>query len=448
MSIHRVFLVPSILRLICSAIVIMLMVLPAQAISLLRDADLEHGLKQLASPVLRAAGLNPNRVKVLIVDDPNLNAFVVSQDAIFIHSGLITKLETASQLQGVIAHEAAHIANGHLTRRLTNLGVARTATGLGIALAAIAAAAGGADVAGPIAIGSASSAQRLFLKHTRAEEASADQSAARYMRSSGVNPGSLAEVMEIFSGQDALSEASQDPYVRSHPLTRDRLRALRAYAATVEATPENPQAAYWFARTKGKLNAYKRPKWVLRRLKDTSYKDLSAMGEAVALHQQSRTKKALAAVDRAIASRPTDPFFHDLKGEILIESRNFRPAVAAYARAVQLAPRDALILSGYGRALLANGETKKALNALEKSNSIDYRDGSMLRDLSVAYAKSGQPGMAALAIAEQRALRGQIQDAAIHAKRASDLLPRGSGPWQRAQDVLNAAERFAKQRKR
>ena len=90
---------------------------PARALTLLRDPDIEHALKQLATPVLQAAGLSPARVKILVIDDRNLNAFVVDQDHIFIHSGLLLKMRTPEMLQAVIAHEAAHIASGHLVRR-------------------------------------------------------------------------------------------------------------------------------------------------------------------------------------------------------------------------------------------------------------------------------------------------------------------------------------------
>ena len=97
------------------ALCLTLCALPAKATSLLRDADMEYGLKQIAAPILRAAGLSPSRVKILVVDDSSLNAFVISNDAIFIHAGLLSKMARADMLQGVIAHEAAHITNGHLT---------------------------------------------------------------------------------------------------------------------------------------------------------------------------------------------------------------------------------------------------------------------------------------------------------------------------------------------
>jgi predicted Zn-dependent protease len=127
---------------IATLTVVALLALPAQAAGLMRDADMEHALKQIAAPVLRAAGLSPARVKVLVVDDSSLNAFVVSNDAIFVHSGLINTLDSAAMLQGIIAHEAAHIVNGHIARRLGNIDNARTISGLGLALAAATAATG------------------------------------------------------------------------------------------------------------------------------------------------------------------------------------------------------------------------------------------------------------------------------------------------------------------
>jgi len=429
---------------IATLAVVALLALPAHAIGLLRDADMEHALKQIASPILRAAGLSPERVKILIVDDNTLNAFVVSNDAIFVHYGLITRLDTAAALQGVIAHEAAHITNGHIVRRLGNMDNARTISGLGLALAAVAAASGSGAAAQGIAMGSATSAQRAFLGHTRAEESSADQSAIRTMKAAGASPQGLLDALDIFAGQETLSVGRQDPYMRSHPLSRDRIRAVAGYVASYGTLPADPTAEYWFARLQGKITAYTRaPSWTLRRLETEKYADVRALRQAVAEHRNSRTKAALAAIDAAIAARPNDPFLRDQKGQILLETRNFSAAAAAYGSAVQLAPNDPLVLSGYGRALLASGNVKQALDVLEKSRRQYFRDGSMLRDLGTAYAKTGQNGMAALITAERYALGGRMKDAGIHAKRATGFLAEGSGPWQRAQDVLIASQRAA-----
>jgi len=415
---------------------------PARAAQLLRDADIEYALKQLGAPILRAAGLSPNQVRILLINDNTLNAFVVDTQHIFIHSGLMTKLDSAAQLQAVIAHEAAHIANGHISRRLGNLRSARTAAGLGLVLAAAAAAAGGGQAAAGLAIGAQSSALRNFLAHTRAEEASSDISSIRYLIRAGVDPKGAIEVQELFRGQVALSESRQDPYMRSHPLTRDRLRALNGLVASASATtPPDPAANYWFARAQGKLTAFTRaPTWTLRRADNSGSADIAAMRKAVAYHRQSNLGRALENIDAAIAMRTSDPFLRDLKGQILLESRRASDAVAVYSAAGRLAPREPLILGGLGRAYLAAGNASEALRVLETARGRDFRDTRILRDLAVAYAKTGQNAMASLVTAERYALQGRLKDASIHAKRAEGALAPGSGPWKRAQDVLSAAQ--------
>ena len=425
------------------ALIAMTLATPTRALTLLRDPDIEYALKQLAAPVLKAAGLSPTRVDILLIDDRNLNAFVVDRDSIFIHSGLILKMNNPAMLQSVIAHEAAHITNGHLVRRPINMRNARTAAGLGSVLAAAAAiAAGAGEAAGAVALGAQTTAQRLFFVHTRAEENAADQSGLRYLAAAGVDPQGAVEVMDIFRGQEALSRYRQDPYARTHPLSADRFRVIKRLAdAYSDKARDNPEADYWFARAKGKLSAFQRsPKWTLTRAGESGFEDVKLMRQAVAHHRSAQTSKAVAAIDRAIAQRPQDPFLYELKGQILMESRNFRAATAAYGRAVNLAPENALILGSYGRALMAEGKVSQAQQYLEKSRARDGRDVRVMRDLAATHARMGNNGMASLVTSERYAMMGRLEDAGIHAKRASDLLPRGSTGWLRAQDMLSAAK--------
>lgn len=428
----------------------LLAAVPAAAISLLRDADIEHGLSELAAPILRSAGLSPTRVRVLVVNDSSLNAFVIDSQTIFLNYGLIQKMSSPEALQAVIAHEAAHIANGHIARRMGNLRGARTLAGLGTALAVIAAAAGAGDAAAGIAVGTSSSARRAFLAHTRAEEASADRSAGSYMRSAGINPAGLVELHRIFRGQQNLNIGRQDPYMQSHPLSRDRIRAAETYVeAHGNNAQTNPEFEYWFTRIKGKLTAFTRnPKWTMSRLNAENVPDVRLMRQAVAYHRLNDLSNAGRAINAALNIRPDDAYYYELKGQIMMESRQWSAALAAYEKAVELAPRNSLIQGGYGRALLASGQPKTALGALEKARARDFRDMRVLRDLAIAYAKTNQTGMAAMVTAERYALQGQMHDAGINAKRAIRILPRGSAAWQRAQDVLIASEQFEKRKKR
>jgi predicted Zn-dependent protease len=435
MKLVRLFAIGLILALVAGA--------PARALTLLRDPDIEYALKQLATPVLKAAGLSPSRIDILVIDDRSLNAFVVDRTAIFIHSGLLLKMKNAPMLQSVIAHEAAHITNGHLVRRPVAVRNARTAAGIGAVLAgAAAAASGNSEAISGVAAGAANSAFRLLFAHTRAEENAADQSGMRFLANAGIDPQAAVEVMDIFRGQEALSVSRKDAYARTHPLSSDRYRVLQRLAAGYAGKGKpDPTANYWFARAKGKLSAFNRaPKWTLNRAGEYGYQDVKLMRQAVAYHRQSNLRKALQAIDGAIATRPKDPYYRELRGQILMESRQTKAAIGAYGAAVNLSPRNALILGAYGRALLAGGQLKKATQVLEKSRASDARDPRVVRDLAAAHAKLGNKGMASVLTAERYAMAGRLKDAGIHAQRASDLLPRGSAAWQRAQDVLSAAK--------
>lgn len=432
------------------ALIWLAMALQAGAVTLIRDADIEHALSELARPILQAAGLSPNAVRVLVIQDDTMNAFIIDNNHIFIHSGLLLRMTGPAMLQSVIAHEAAHIANGHMARRSQNMARANTISGLGVALAAAAAAAGQGQAAAGLGLGVGRSAQRVFMSHTRAEEAAADSDGLRFMERAGIDTQGYADVLGLFRGQEALSEQRQDPYARTHPLSRDRLRAVEAYiqARRGQQAAPSSEAVYWFARAHGKLSAFIRaPRWTLDRADQSATPDIALMRQAIAHHRTPDPARAIAAIDRLAAMRPDDPFVHDLRGQILLESRQFGAAVNAYARAAALAPRNALILAGHGRALLAADQPKAALEVLTAARDRDFRNSMMLRDLAVAYARSGQDGMASLVTAERLALMGRLPDALIHANRASALLPRGSAPFNRAQDVVFAAEAAAQQRR-
>ncbi len=450
MAFERVSRLASIPALLLIAVTWVVSAVQSSAQSLIRDADIEHGLRELAFPVLRAAGLNTNRVRIIVVNDSTFNAFVVDYNAIYVNYGLILTVESPEMLQAVIAHEAAHIANGHLARRSENLRAAERNARMGTALALIAAAAGGGEAAAGIAAGTSSSALRSFLGHTRAEEASADRSAASYLRAAGISPIGMVRLHRKFAGQELLSQANQDPYMRSHPTNRERLRAAEAFMAEFEDRAQsNQNADYWFARVKGKLSAFTRsPTWTLRRSKEETAQDIRLMREASAYHQNRDLVRARAAIDGALEIRPDDPFYYELKGQILLENRQIKDAITAYGNAVKMAPNDALVLAGYGRALLADGQTKNALQTLEKARARDNRNARLMRDLGLAYAQTGNNGMASAVTAERYALQGRLADAGIHAKRAVAQLPVGSPGWQRAQDVLIASERAAKKKRK
>ena len=413
--------------------------LPAWATTLLRDADIEHALSQLARPILQVAGLRPNQVKILLIDDPSFNAFVLDGHHIFLNSGLVLKCRSAEMLQSVIAHEVAHIANGHISRRMQNMHVTQNAARFGVALALIA---GGSNqnqgLGVGLALGISNSAQRIFHSHTQSEEIAADQTAIKYFSKLGIDTNGTLEVLNYLSDQEYLSSDRQDPYSRTHPLARDRLRVIKSQVQQNAAPPPDPSAQYWYARAYAKIFAFSQdPELVLTNSRSAISEDIVFMQNAIALSRRGKLLQAIEAVEKAQKTRPNDPFFQDLKAEILMRNRQFSGAVDVYEKAVAMAPDQALILAAYGRALLAAGHTKDALHSLKRARDLDFLNTKLLHDLALAYAKTGNRGMASLITAERFGLKGNLEDAKRHAKKAEALLPHGSPAWQRAQDMLH-----------
>lgn len=428
----------------CLAILLALaLALPAQALTLVRDAELEHALKVVMRPLQRAAGVGGRRVELFILHDRELNAFVAGGDNIFLTTALLTRLKTPEMLQAVLAHELAHITQGHRAQRAADIASARTAAGLGLAVGLAAAVAGG----GPgVAAGLHESLRRSMLAFSRAQENAADQASVRYLRAAGVGPQAALDVLALFRGQEALNIGRQDPYVRTHPLTSERIERLRAEAARFKGEGRtDATTAYWHARMRTKLGAFiGNPSATLRALPRGDTGELATLARAIAYHRLPKPVLARQHADRLVRLRPKDAYYHDLRAQILLESGDARGAVAALRRAVALAPSEPLLLGGLGRALLAKGSggsPREALGVLQKAYAQDPRDPLMLRNLAVAYARTGNPGMASVVTAERYALASDFKQAQIHAQRAQRLLPRGTPGWLKADDILAIARR-------
>ena len=201
---------------------------------ILRDAEIERTLKIITLPLLENTKIDQQNFKVLVINDSSMNAFVTSGQYIFIHYGLINKMETVEQLQSVIAHEIGHITGGHYIQRTSDIESARTLAGIGMILSAAAGlVSGDSNIAIGLAAGSQSASKRNFLKHSRTQEASADQAGIKLMAAANINPHAALEVLEIFKGQELLTAKRQDPYIQTHPLNSQRISSIQKSLKTL-----------------------------------------------------------------------------------------------------------------------------------------------------------------------------------------------------------------------
>lgn len=417
----------------------------AQAASLIRDTEIEKVLRHYGDPIFVAAGLDPKAVSIYIINDPSINAFVSGGQNMFIYTGLIMKLETPNQLIGVMAHEAGHIAGGHLSRTSDAIAEASIPVIVTI-LAGIAAVALGAPDAGiGLILGSQQIAQRSFLQYSRTQESAADQAGMTILTATGQSGRGMLDVFEKFAEQELLTFRRQDPYVRSHPLSRERIATLRE---RVEASPfadavTPPEMQVEYDLIRAKLRGFvDRPDVTLRNYPLSDQSAPARYARAVAYFRWPQFDKSVAEIDSLLAEFPDNPYFHELKGQIEMERSNPKGAIAPYEESIRLEPDAPLLRVNLASALLATENesyTERARVELVSSLRDDNENAFAWYQLALAYSRLGDQGMADLASAERDFVLGNLPGALQFAIRAKQRLPQGTTYMQRCDDIIAIA---------
>lgn len=420
----------------------------SQRVGLVRDAEIESIIRKLATPLVTAAGLPSGSVRIHLVNDNSLNAFVAGGLNMFINTGLLQRAETPNQLSGVLAHEMGHIEGGHLARTREELrGASTTAILAAILGVAAAVASGDARVGTAVAAAGQDAAVKNLLLYSRTQESSADQAAVRLLEATGQSAKGLDEFLSVLGNQEVLPESQQDPYMRSHPFSRDRVDAITRHLQKSPYTnkPDSPEALALHARMRAKLAGFLDPTSKVLRDYPVSDQSLPALyARAVVYHRQGNIEAANKTLDALLAMRPDDPYFHELKGQILFERGDGPNAIAAYRIAVNRSGGEPPIVFDYAQAVTNSaglGEIKELIPLLEKALIREPDNGSGWRLLGTAYGKSGNMAEASLALAESEWLFGNAELAALQAHRAQTEFKQGSPGWLRAEDLRLAAER-------
>ncbi|MBA3666780.1 MAG: M48 family metalloprotease [Sphingomonas sp.] len=427
---------------------------PAAAQSLLRDSETELMFRDISNPLISAAGLDPKSVKIVLLNDPEINAFVAQGQIVYIHSGLLTAADNVNQLQGVIAHELGHVAGGHAIRIYDG---ARQATGitiLSLLLGAAAIAAGAGDAGFGIIAAGQQAALGNFLSFSRAQESTADLAGASYLSKAGVTgKGSLEFFKKLQNQEYRLAIYSKDSYDRTHPLSSERIQALEQIYKKdpAWAKPIDPKLEARFERVKAKLLGYVTPKQAVTLYPESNQSIPAHYARAYAYHLGAYPDKANAEAEALLATSPDDPFFLELKGQILLEGGHPKDAIAPLRKAVAQAPDQPMIAVTLGHALIASEDSKNFAEAKQVLKNAVNRDNDnpfAWLQLGIVYDHEGDEPRAALASAEQNNLEGKNKIALASAKMAMAGLPPGTPDYLRAQDIAMVSEEAVKKDKK
>lgn len=415
----------------------------ASAQMLLRDAEIEEWLDDYSRPLFRVAGLPADRITIYLIGDPTPNAFAGGL-IMGVFTGLITAADNPNQIEGVIAHEAAHIAGGHTARSDEAIAAATRPMLLSLVLAAGAIAAGAPEAGiGLLGLGQNIGYANL-LTYSRGQESAADQAALTYLDRLGKSGKGLIDFFSKLRNYQILTSRRVNPYLQSHPLANERMTVLeeRATQSKFYDVKDTPEAIARLRMIQAKINGFLQDtRATLRQYPLSDRSDPALYARAVAYYRGADIEKGLKEIDTLLAAHPENPYFHELKGQMLFEFGRVTESIAPHARSVELAPSKALLRINLGRALLGTEDPvyyPKAVEELRAALRIEPDNGFGWYELARAYGGLGQEGLAYLATAESRYHAGGKADANQFARRARDMLERGTPDWRRATDIIFA----------
>lgn len=416
----------------------------------IRDTEIEQLMRDYAQPILKAANLSKQNVRVVVLNDRSFNAFVMDGRHIFINAGALFDAKTPNEVIGVFAHETGHMAGGHLARLREQLASAQTASivamllGVGAMVAgARSGQAGGADVGAAAIMAPQSAIMRSLLAYVRTQEDQADHAGVKFLAATGQSPRGMVDLFKRLNNESLFNTRYVDPYMQSHPLPADRVAALEAMAR---------QSPYWDRKDppelqlrhdmiRAKLSGFlEKPDTVARRypLGDNSLP--ANYARAIATYRHGDVRQAVTQIDALIAAQPNNPYFQELKGQALLEGGRAAEAVAPLRRAVQLAPNAPLIQIMLAQALISTNNPAVAAESVELLKNALAREPEApeaYSQLAMAYGRKGDLANADLASAQAAFTRGDLPTARQLATRAKTRLPIGSPAWVRADDIVN-----------
>ena len=416
-------------------------------IILIRDAETETLLRNFATPLFRAAGLDAGVLHIQVVRDGAINAFVTSGNRMYIHTGLLQQAGSASEVVGVMAHETGHVMHNDPSKLPEQM---REAMLKALAGMLIGAAAGiGAhqpDAAMAAMMGGQQIAMRQFLSFSRAQEAGADQAGLSLLDRNQWSARGLAALFDRLKDQELLAVDRQDPYMQTHPLTRERIEFVNNHVAhsPYRDRPLPAGLVTGFQLVRAKLDGFlEAPITVFRKYPPKDVSAPARYARAIADYRSGRTADALAGLDTLIAEQRGNPWLLELKGQILFESGRAKEAVAAYRDATRIGSEQPLIRTALARAMIESndpGAIRPAIAELQRALDRDKEDADTWRLLGRAWGMVGDLGQANLALAEEAMLNDDIPMARRFAREAEKYLTAGPARL-RAQDIANAVKK-------
>ncbi|GBG13651.1 peptidase M48 [Novimethylophilus kurashikiensis] len=337
---------------------------------------------------------NTRSFSFFVIQDPTINAFALPGGFIGVHTGLIAQTRSESELASVLAHEIGHVVQHHMSRMLEAQKRATIPSMAALAASILVARANPQLAQAGIVASQAGGIQRQ-LDYTREHEREADRVGLQILNDSGFDTSAMPTFFETLMKNTRISEGSAPSFLRTHPLTTERIAEIRN---RVEQLPyRQVPDSLEFQMVRAKLSAgVGTPSDAVRyfdsnlREKKFSNEASQRYGLVVALLRKQDTLRAEHEFAALQALLPRHPMVETLGANLLMAEGKAKEALARYRNGLGWFPKYRGLVYGYAEALLSTGQLDQAANFLSEKESLLPEDGYLYELQSQAYVRQGK----------------------------------------------------------
>ena len=383
----------------------------------LDDPEVNAYLDQLGHRLVSSSAEITGSFAFFAIDSPEINAFALPGGYVGVNSGLILATNNESELASVLAHEISHITQQHVARQLQAQSGSQIAALAGLLAAVVAAGSGNGEMASAAIAGVTAGQLQSQINFTRENEEEADRLGFKLLIHSGFDGRGMAELFRTLQQRNRLAESDQPSWLRSHPLTTQRI--AEAEDRALSAPYRQVRDSIDFLMVRALLRSYQgEPAETLAALQQAldanpprARQNALRYGLAAAQLRAGNFDAALELTRALEADRVEHPMIAALVGQIHLQARHHDEAIAHYEAALSRYPDHLQLVLDYPRALIKAGRPAEAARFAERRLSTLRGNAQLHRIAAEAYAGAGRPMASHYQLGEYYALAGNQRGA-------------------------------------
>jgi predicted Zn-dependent protease len=379
------------------------------------DPEINDYLNRLGRRLVEASANPTGDFHFFAIRDNTVNAFAMFGGFVGVNTGTILTAQSESELAGVIGHEIAHVTQNHLARQIAREKQNTIPSMIAMAVGILAARAN-SDIAAATITSAQAGLVQAQLAYTRDFEREADRMGYQSLDKAGFDVRGMGDFFERLQKAGRLSESNAPVYLRSHPLTVERISDMQNRA---QGSPYRQViSSIDFHLVRAKLRAQTgTPREAVNdfatQLKEKKYASQAAAryGLAVALLRAKDVPAAQREVDALSALKVASPIVAGVAGEVKKSSGDLPAAQTIYRDALQRFPQAKSLVYAYAESLHAGRQYDQALKFLEAQLQFDLADAKLYGLQAKTYSALGKRLQQHRAQAEFYMLQGQLGQA-------------------------------------